>query len=243
MAYFARYCRLPSGDPFHSAVLVAKGGGLPRYSARSKSSPSVATRAGHAGAGILAFYAEGRSRVELTRTLMHEICHLLNSRALAWTLPTWLEEGIATDLGLVWVEDSPDVESDPRVGGEGALQFQGFESRILFLEQLMKQGQLPSVGVVMRYDRETFHRPEIEMYAYSCCSEEPWESSVRPHTWIRSSRPKRMPAGEYSGVETSRWSECRGSAESTPDRRQRLRAFPSRFEKYVSTVELTIHRR
>lgn len=160
-AYFARYGRLPSGNPGRSVVLFAREADYRKYS----ESANVASdsHVGHAGIGIATFFAEGRSRADLTRTLVHEIGHLLNARALAWRLPPWLEEGIATDLGSVWLED------DPVVTGRGAgVENWGPDSRIVLLGQILDQGQLPTVEVLMYADREAFFKnSRVQKYAYA----------------------------------------------------------------------------
>jgi hypothetical protein len=165
-AYFARYGRLPSGNPFRSAVLFAAEADYRLYS--EKTAPSVSNvGSGHAGSGVLAFYAEGRSRVSLACTLVHEIAHLLNERSIAWSLPTWLEEGIASDLGSLWVESSVSVGSAPRLGRRQALEIQGFEARLLYLGKALDSGQLPPLRFMFSLDRETFYRPDIEEYSYA----------------------------------------------------------------------------
>ncbi len=163
-AYTARYGRAPSGDPKRSVVLFAREADYRTYS-ESANIPTQ-THAGHAGSGVLAFFAEGRPREELTRTLVHEITHLLNDRAVARVLPPWLEEGIASDLGAVWMEDGGGAErggAAPTVGVTIATP----EVRTLLLGPLLESGKLPSVAVLMSLDRETFHQPGVQSYAYA----------------------------------------------------------------------------
>ncbi len=151
-AYFTRFGRLPSGDPKRSAVIFARRADYRRYSETAPGLPG--TEAGHAGRGVLAMFAEGRSRQSLARTLVHEIGHLLNDRAVALHLPTWLEEGMASDLGSLWVEGSPN-DSRP-LAGLLALVANGPEARLLTLAATLEAGQLPSVAVLMSLDRKTF---------------------------------------------------------------------------------------
>ncbi len=53
---------------------------------------------GLSGYGLVATFLEGRSAAEVAATLVHELAHLLNRRALGPALPPWLDEGIADDL-------------------------------------------------------------------------------------------------------------------------------------------------
>jgi hypothetical protein len=55
---------------------------------------------GFVSGGLVVIDVGGRSAAEVAGTLAHEIAHLLNRRALGPSLPPWLDEGIADDLGL-----------------------------------------------------------------------------------------------------------------------------------------------
>ena len=64
-----------------------------------RGSPVCSGSTGLAGKGVVATYRGRRSDDELLGTLVHELGHLLNRRALGPSLPSWLDEGIADDLG------------------------------------------------------------------------------------------------------------------------------------------------
>lgn len=162
-AYFARYGRLPAGNPKRSAVLFAKREDYRRFT--QGKGPLSGNESGHAGSGVLAFFAEGRSAKTLARTLVHEIGHLLNTRALARGLPSWLSEGIASDLGALWVEGTPD-ESNLHAEAFSFLR-NGSDLGLLQLTSTQKIGKLPSVGVLMSLDSKTFYSSPAYSYTHA----------------------------------------------------------------------------
>ena len=165
-AYYARYARLPSGDPARSIVLFAWEADYRRYSKRTSGEPANTPTSGHSNQGLPVFYVEGHPRTVLAKTLVHNIAHLLNDRSFARSLPVWLEEGIAGDLGSVWVENTPYVKGDPRVGPTGATT-RGYESGILVLNNLLGAGQLPPLRHLMGLDRETVSGQDVKEHYYS----------------------------------------------------------------------------
>ena len=73
--------------------------------------------AAYVSRGVVVLYAEGRSRGGVVSSLMHELLHLLNRRALGPALPPWLGEGISDDLSMARVD--PDGRILPEsLGGE-----------------------------------------------------------------------------------------------------------------------------
>ncbi len=76
-----------------------------------------------------------RQMTELLGTLVHELVHLLNRRAIGPALPSWLDEGLADDLGAsridpdgrlwpgTWSRTLDAHENEIRIsGGEAALR-------------------------------------------------------------------------------------------------------------------------
>ncbi len=164
-AYFARFGRLPSGNPYRSVILFANEADYREFSDGSNLSSS--SHAGHATIGLLAFYAEGRPREDLASTLVHEITHLMNDRALSWILPPWLEEGTASDVGSLWVETSADEVDTARPEGASNFAFAPADLKLIFLGDLAGSGQLPAAELLFRLDYLTFHRPGVQFWAYA----------------------------------------------------------------------------
>lgn len=63
---------------------------------------------GFAVGGLAIFFVGDRPRQTLVTTFVHELTHTLNRQAIGSGLPLWIEEGMASDLGAVWIED-PDA--------------------------------------------------------------------------------------------------------------------------------------
>jgi hypothetical protein len=60
---------------------------------------------GFADQGLAVFYVGDDPPRDIVTTYVHELTHVLNRYAIGIRLPQWLEEGLATDLGTVWIED------------------------------------------------------------------------------------------------------------------------------------------
>jgi hypothetical protein len=65
---------------------------------------------GFAGFGLAALYLGMRDREEAASLLVHELVHLLNTRALGPKTPAWLEEALAVDLGYSRIDPSGRLE-------------------------------------------------------------------------------------------------------------------------------------
>lgn len=165
-AYFSRYARTPSGDPRRSVVLFATEASYREFSPENI---QLSGHLGHAGQGVLAFFDGGRRRVDLARTLVHEIAHLLNDRALALHLPQWLEEGLATDLGTVWVESTRAEGLEPARGHPHyhGLELLDTDLRLMKLGATLEAGKLPEVATMLHLEGEDFYRAENAGLAYT----------------------------------------------------------------------------
>lgn len=94
-AYRERYGVAPVGEAAEAVVLFRRKASYLELIAQA-GGPGGGT--GHIASGVVALWREGRDLDEVRATLVHEVAHLLNRRALGPGLPPWLDEGIAVDL-------------------------------------------------------------------------------------------------------------------------------------------------
>lgn len=102
--YFERYGLRPVGTPCEAIVLFSSAEGYRRFQAGDPRLAGLTRSTGLAGSGVVATFRGARSDDELLGTLVHELGHLLNRRAIGPALPSWLDEGTADDLGASRVD-------------------------------------------------------------------------------------------------------------------------------------------
>ena len=89
-----------------------------------------------------------RAAEEILATLVHELTHLLNRRALGPALPPWLGEGIAADLGELMITEEGSIHPAP-----------------MYLQGMLKNDELPTLAMLIDMDQEQFHeRPRTSMH-------------------------------------------------------------------------------
>lgn len=108
--YTRRFGVEPTGAPAEAIFLFRDRKGLRRFTgsiAERSGRPRLTGYAGHASAarGYVALHADSRDPDPTLRTLVHELTHLLNRRALGPELPRWLAEGMADAIGDRATED------------------------------------------------------------------------------------------------------------------------------------------
>jgi formamidopyrimidine-DNA glycosylase len=102
--YRERYGLAPVGAARETLLLFAREADYRRYQGEERGIAEIAGAAGLAGGGVAATFVGERSDDEVLTTLAHEWAHLANRRALGPALPSWLDEGIAEDLGTARVD-------------------------------------------------------------------------------------------------------------------------------------------
>lgn len=166
--YIQRYGRKPVGEPKESIVLYRSEAPYRLLQAKDQALLGLHS-SGHNTAGLVVFYVGERSHHEVTATLVHELAHLLNRRALGPALPPFLDEGIADDLAMArWSEEgimdatsfSGEIESS-----EDSIAAAGGLSTLWHLRDLGQRQELPRLWEVVHLDWDSFvHSEQISVH-------------------------------------------------------------------------------
>lgn len=145
-AYRARTGRVPIGVPAEVVVLFAEEADYQSFQREERQLAPLASR-GHSGYGIVALWDGGRSRLDIASTLVHELAHLVNRRALGPLLPSWLDEGLADELAVCEIDEEgrilPGTLAGVRVKAGRFYRVFGARASLLALVQEIEQGRLP----------------------------------------------------------------------------------------------------
>lgn len=156
----AEYVRLfgvqPIGEPAEAILLFRDRVGLRRFVgavAERSGRPRLTGYAGHASAarGYVALHAVASAPTATLRTLLHELTHLLNRRAIGPELPRWLSEGMADAIG-------------DRATEEGLLPFagvRGSEGEAERLRLALGAARVGSVGRLLALEPGEFDRGTV----------------------------------------------------------------------------------
>jgi hypothetical protein len=157
-AYRQRYGLELAGRARESVVLFAREEPYRRFQNEWSAIAGVAT-SGHAGHGIVALYTGERARGVITATLLHELIHTLNRRALGPALPPWLDEGLADELSQSPITGGELVPGDfvrlTTTSGDRVVLFGALASLQVLLAAMGGEG-LPSFTEVLAADYDVF---------------------------------------------------------------------------------------
>ena len=189
--YVERYGVVPVGDAGGAIVLfdrredfaVYQGSELPLHGIQA---------AGVTGGGVVAIDLDGRRREETAATMIHEIAHLLNRRALGPALPPWLEEGLADDLAHSEVAVDGTLETR-RLGGLSLQRPDGWEWRgalasAVALRRALDDGRLTPLERLVSLDWNEFVGPGESQDNYAQAS-----------FWIRHLLAEPSTVGDFRG--------------------------------------------
>jgi hypothetical protein len=166
--YFERYGRPPVGSPREAIVLFTSEESYRLFQRGDPRLAGLAASTGLAGQGVVATYRGARTDNELLGTLVHELAHLLNRRAIGPSLPSWLDEGIADDLGASRIDAAgtlfPGTWSRNLEERAGEFRISGGEAALRNLAGLFgPDGAAPGrldLGAVLALEWEDFVAPE-----------------------------------------------------------------------------------
>lgn len=168
--YAARYGRRPLGEPSEAIVLYRSD---IAYRLLQRQSPKIAglASAGHASEGVAVLYIAGRSRHEVAMTLVHELVHFINRRAVGPQLPPWLDEGLADGLSYARIDQYGRLF--PReLGGERRrngreINYDGGRASVLTVSDALAGGSLPTLPTLIATEWEAFVAPSAVRLNYA----------------------------------------------------------------------------
>jgi hypothetical protein len=169
--YRMRYGVSPIGAPAEAVVLFARESDYREF-LRQATTVAELPATGHTGHGIVSLYDARRPAAEVASTLVHELAHLLNRRAIGPALPSWLEEGIADDLSQSQIDRSgrllPGTLGGVTVRVGRRIEMHGARAALQDLIQAAGQGRLRPLPRLLSLDWGEFVRNDGELnYAQS----------------------------------------------------------------------------
>ncbi|MEE8368130.1 MAG: hypothetical protein V3S30_07410 [Thermoanaerobaculia bacterium] len=168
--YRARYDLRPVGEPAEAILLFERVLDYRVLQATDTTLEGLLA-SGHTGFGMVALWVGGRSKWEVAATLIHEITHLLNRRALGPALPAWLNEGIADDMAAFRLEESGALEAT-RLSGRRtrigrAVVTGGALGAVIQLRKSLNTPGSRSLQEVLNLDWEEFVRSDPKQLNYA----------------------------------------------------------------------------
>lgn len=172
-AYEERYGVQPIGSPAETVIVFARLEDYLRFRAAFERLGGIDSN-GHATRGLAALHRE-RPRDEVSVTLVHELVHLLNRRALGPALPPWLDEGLADELSQLGalagagIETVAQAESAAgRRSGDGDMvALSGPLAALDKLRDAHRAGQLPTIETMVGLDWHGFVRASDNRLYYA----------------------------------------------------------------------------
>ena len=168
--YAERYGLRPLGTP--RAALVLYRTELPyRLLQRQVQGIAGLHSTGHSAQGVAAFFVGTRQRGEIAATLVHELVHFLNRRALGPALPPWLDEGLADDLASARRGDDgtirPLLLSGERRRRGAEIRISGGTATLLMLREELVRGGPPPFPQLLELDWDSFVKDDRSRFHYA----------------------------------------------------------------------------
>lgn len=119
---------------------------------------------GFAAGGLVVFYVGNDSWQRVITGIVHELTHTLNRHTLGPSLPPWLEEGLAEDLGGVWIED-PDAPAPAMTHPGNGLQHHWAMQDIVSAVVAMQLEDVPAPNAeLLSLDHDGFFGPGMGLH-------------------------------------------------------------------------------
>ncbi len=166
--YVERFGRQPLGVPAEGVVLYQSDIAYRLLQQRSQRIAGLSA-AGHNAKGLAVLYSGGRSRAEVAGTVVHELTHFINRRAVGPQLPPWLDEGMADTMAQSRIDETGRVHPG-ELGGDRLkrgeqVRLGGGYSSLWNLRQAIREGSLPAVPELMSTDWDDFVRtPKVGLH-------------------------------------------------------------------------------
>lgn len=148
-SYRQRYGVYPHYPAAETAVLFQDPGA---YRAYLSTTPDLAhlNPNGHVGDGLLVVAVGEQSPRQVAATVVHEMAHLINRRAIGPALPSWLDEGLAEDLSYGDIDISAVYHADrlapaPQLRPGTTVRFEGVHAAIQLVKARRAEGRAPSL--------------------------------------------------------------------------------------------------
>jgi hypothetical protein len=173
-AYRVRYGLAPIGRPAEAILLFRSWDAYRRFIADQPEIP--ATRTGHASParGYVGLYVGDLPQQAVASTLVHELTHLINRRALGPALPPWLSEGLADDLAESRIDEAgylrPGELGGFAIGADSAIQRFGGAVSALLLVDALDDHRLPGFQDLVEMGSEEFRQAPEETLLYALSS-------------------------------------------------------------------------
>lgn len=169
--YRARYGVAPVGEPAEAVILFAREEDYRAFLDQDAELAGLPA-AGHTAHGIVSLWDAGRPETEVGSTLVHELAHLLNRRAVGPALPSWIDEGISDDLSQSRIDPSgrliPGTLGGITVRAGRRIDMYGARAALQSLMQAADTGTLRPLPELLALDWNDFvHQNAGQNYAQS----------------------------------------------------------------------------
>ncbi len=169
-AYVERYRVRPVSPPRETVVLFRRRQDYLAFQGQEEGLRGL-DAVGFARRGVVSLFVEDLTPEEVAATLVHELTHLLNRRAVGPALPPWLDEGLADDLGQSRIEAPGRLVAGALGGRErregGQIHWQGSLAARETLRARIVGGELQPLRALLDLDWGRFVAPEARELHYA----------------------------------------------------------------------------